>query len=72
MRTRHPDLKILIGLWDVKRPAVGSRRNLESVHADWVVDSLGDAISQVCPLVHCLPNPALEATPEAAIEVATK
>ena len=71
MRTRHPDLKILIGLWDVKRPAVGSRRNLESVHADWVVDSLGDAISQVCPLVHCLPNPALEATPEAAVQAAS-
>ncbi len=72
MRTRYPDLKILIGLWDVKRPAAGSRRNLESVHADWVVDSLGDAISQICPLVHCLPNPAVEATREEAIQVTAR
>ena len=70
LRTRYPRLKILIGLWDSKRPAVGSRRNLQTVHADWVVESLGDAISQVCPIVHCLPNPALEATPEDAVRAA--
>ena len=72
LRTRYPEMKILIGLWDVKRPAVGSRRNLETVHADWVVESLGDAISQLCPMVHCLPNPALEATPEAALQAASE
>ena len=72
LRTRYPELKILIGLWDTKRPAVGSRRNLQTVHADWVVETLGDAITQVCPLVHCLPNPALEATPEEAMQAASK
>ncbi len=71
MRARYPQLKIVIGLWDVKRPAVGSRKNLQTVHADWVVESLGDAISQVCPLVHCLPNPALEPTPESAVRTAS-
>ncbi len=70
LRTRYPQLKIVIGLWDAKRPAVGSRKNLQSVHADWVVESLGEAISQVCPVVHCLPNPAVEATKEAAVETA--
>ena len=70
MRARYPQLKILIGLWDVKRPAVGSRKNLQTVHADWVVESLGDAISQICPIVHCLPTPALEATAEDAVRVA--
>ena len=71
MRARHPQLKIVIGLWDTKRPATGSRRNLQTVHADWVFESLGDAISQVCPLVHCLPNPALEATSADAMHVAS-
>ena len=70
MRTRFPHLKIVIGLWDQKRPAVGSRKNLQTVHADWVVESLGDAITQICPLVHCLPNPALEANPEDAVRAA--
>ena len=70
LRSRYPQLKILIGLWDVKRPAVGSRKNLQTVHADWVVESLGDAILQVCPIVHCLPNPALEATSEDALKAA--
>ncbi len=71
MRARYPQLKILIGLWDLKRPAVGSRKNLQTVHADWVVESLGAAISQVCPFVHCLPNPALEATPADAVRAAS-
>ncbi len=70
LRTRFPQIKILIGLWDSKRPSVGSHRNLQTVHADWVVTSLGEALSEVCPLAHCLPNPALEETPEAALQVA--
>ena len=70
LRTRHPQVKILVGLWDAKRPAVGSRKNIQKVHADWVVESLGEAISQICPMVHCLPNPALEATPENAVQAA--
>ncbi len=72
MRTRYPQLKIVIGLWDTKRPAVGSRRNLQTVHADWVAESLGDAITQICPLVHCLPNPALEPTPEDAVRTVSE
>ncbi len=72
LRTRYPQLKIGIGLWDSKRPAAGSRRNLQTVHADWVVESLGEAISQVCPVAHCLPNPALEATPQEAVQAAAK
>lgn len=70
LRARFPQLKIVIGLWDQKHPAVGSRKNLQTVHADWVVESLGEAISQICPLVHCLPNPALEATAEDAVRAA--
>ena len=70
LRTRYPQLKIVIGLWDLKRHATGSRRNLQTVHADWVVDSLGDAIAQVCPVAHCLPNPALEASTEEAVAIA--
>ena len=70
LRTRYPQLKIVIGLWDLKRHATGSRRNLQTVHADWVVDSLGEAITQVCPVAHCLPNPALEASPEEAVVAA--
>ena len=72
LRTRYPQLKIVIGLWDLKRPAVGSRKNLQTVHADWVVGSFGEAISQVCPIVHCLPNPALEANQGAAVQAAQK
>ncbi len=70
LRARFPQIKILIGLWDSKRPSVGSHRNLQTVHADWMVESLGEALSEICPLAHCLPNPALEATPEDALQVA--
>ena len=70
LRTRFPQIKILIGLWDSKRLSVGSHRNLQTVHADWVVTSLGEALSEVCPLAHCLPNPAFEGTPKAALQVA--
>ncbi len=67
LRVRFPNLHILIGLWDSKRPAVGARRNLQTVHADWVVDTLTDAIAEVCPVVHCKASPALEPTLEASM-----
>lgn len=67
LRTRFPELKILIGLWDSKRPSVGAHRNLQTVHADWVVETMADAIAQVCPVVHCKASPALETSKEAAV-----
>ena len=67
LRTRFPDLKILIGLWDSQRPSVGAHRNLENVHADWVVTTLANAIAQVCPTVHCKGSPALETSKDAAV-----
>lgn len=67
-RARFPDVKILIGLWDSKRPSVGAHRNLENIHADWVVETLGAALSEVCPVVHCKDSPALEPTKEAAVQ----
>lgn len=70
LRLRYPELKILIGLWDSKRPAVGARRNLETVHADWVVDTMAEGLAQVCPVVHCHESPALEPTAAAAVETA--
>ncbi len=70
LRKRFPQLKVLIGLWDSKRPSVGSHRNLQTVQADWVVESFGGALAEICPLVHCLPNPALESTPENALRAA--
>ena len=68
LRTAFPELKILVGLWDAKRAAAGSRRNLESAPADWVVGTLAEAISQVCPMVQCLPSTGL-ATPMASNEI---
>ena len=67
LRTGFPDLKILIGLWDGKRPAAGSHRNLQSAPTDWVVDTLAEAISQVCPVAHCTPCEAVRGlnTPDA-------
>ena len=59
LRAQFPDLKILVGLWDGKRPAAGSHRNLQSAPADWVVDTLAQAISEVCPVVHCGPCAAV-------------
>ena len=67
LRSRFPDLKIVIGLWDSQRPAVGARRNLESVNADWVVDTLEEAIARICPVVQCQASPALEPSKEAAV-----
>ena len=70
LRSRFPDLKIMIGLWDSQRPAVGAHRNLESVHANWVVDTLAKALTDVCPVVNCKASPALEMSKEAAVEEA--
>ena len=70
LRTRYPELKILIGLWDSQRPAVGAHRNLQSVHADWVVGTMTEAIAQVCPVVHCKASPALQISKDAAVEEA--
>ena len=66
LRARFPDLKILIGLWDSKRPSVGAHRNLQSAPGDWVVDNFAAALTEVCPVVRCLPEPALGASPEDA------
>ena len=66
LRTRFPHLKILVGLWDPKRAAVGAHRNLESAPADWVVSTLAEALKEICPVVQCLPEPALGASPEEA------
>ena len=68
LRTRFPDVKILVGLWDPKRAAVGAHRNLESAPANWVVATLADALKEICPVVQCLPEPALGASPEEAEE----
>ena len=67
LRTQFPNLKILVGLWDGKRPATGSHRNLQSSPADWVVDTLAGAIAEVCPVVQCLSSAAVPdaASPEA-------
>ena len=70
LRTRFPLLKILIGLWDSKRPSVGAHRNLQTVQAEWVVETMADAITRVCPVVHCKTSPALETSKEASVEKA--
>ena len=67
LRSRFPDLKILIGLWDSQRPSVGAHRNLETVHADWVVDTLAKAMAEVCPVVNCKASPALELSKEDSV-----
>ena len=59
VRTRFPQVKILVGLWDAKKPAEAARHNLESARPDWIVDTLAEAISQVCPVAHCQPCAAL-------------
>ena len=59
LRTRFPQVKILVGLWDTKKKAVAARRNLETAQADWIVDTLAEALSQVCPVAHCQPCAAL-------------
>ena len=67
LRSRFPDLRIMIGLWDSQRPSVGAHRNLSTVHADWVVETMAAAIAEVCPVVHCKASPALETSKEAAV-----
>ncbi len=66
LRTRCPDLNIMIGLWDPRRPSVGAHRNLANAPSDWIVDTLADALTRICPVVQCLPEPALGASPEEA------
>ncbi len=61
MRARFPQVKILVGLWDSKKPAEAARHNLESASPDWIVNTLAEAISQVCPVAHCQPCAALAA-----------
>ena len=68
LRTRFPAVKILVGLWDPKRAAAGAHRNLESAPTDWVVSAMADALKEICPVVQCLPEPALGASPEEAQE----
>ena len=63
VRARFPHVKILVGLWDSKKPAETARDNLESARPDWIVHTLAEAISQVCPVAHCQPCAALEPTP---------
>ncbi len=59
MRARFPQLKILIGLWDAKKSSEAARSNLETARPDWIVSTLAEAISQVCPVAHCQPCAAL-------------
>ncbi len=66
LRARFPDLKLLVGLWDPKRASVGAHRSLESAHVNWVVSTFADALKEVCPVVQCLPEPALGSSPEDA------
>ena len=63
MRARFPRLKILVGLWDVKKSSDAARSNLESAKPDWIVNTLAEAVSQVCPVAHCQPCAALESAP---------
>ena len=72
LRTRFPDLKILVGLWDPKRAAAGAHRNLESAPADRVASTLAEALKEICPVVQCLPAPALGASPAEAEEERAK
>ena len=72
LRTRFPDLKILVGLWDSRRPAIGSRRNLDSAPADWVTETLAGAISESCPVIHCHDSPALATGDEAVTPMGEK
>ena len=60
LRARFPHVKILVGLWDAKKKAVAVRHNLETAGADWIVDTLANALSQICPVAHCQPSAALE------------
>ncbi len=66
LRARFPELKILIGLWDSKRPSVGAHRNLQTVHADWVVETMAEALMQVCPVVRCKGSLTVDLSLEAA------
>ena len=59
IRARFPEAKILVGLWDAKKPAEAARRNLETARPDWTVGTLAEAISQICPVAHCRPCAAL-------------
>ena len=49
-------------LWDAKKAADAARRNLESARPDWIVNTLAEAITQVCPVAHCQSCAALEST----------
>ena len=72
MRARFPQVKILVGLWDSKKPAEAARHNLESARPDWIVNTLAEAVAQVCPVAHCQPCAALEPAGAAPAEEARK
>ena len=68
IRARFPQVKIVIGLWDGKKSSEAARNNLESAKPDWIVNTLAEAISQVCPVAHCQPCAALESASAAPVE----
>ena len=59
LRARFPQIKVLIGFWDTKKKFEAVRHNLETARPDWIVASLAEALTQVCPVAHCQPCAAL-------------
>ena len=72
LRARFPQVKILVGLWDAKKPAEAAQHNLESAKPDWIVNKLAEAISQACPVARCQPCAALASAAEPVEEASSK
>ena len=69
VRSRFPELKIMIGLWDAKKAAASAQKKADDSPADWIVSTMAEAVHQIRQVHPCLP--ALTATAAEAEETET-
>ena len=55
LRAQFPQIKIIVGLWDPKKPGASAKQNVEAAPVDWVVSTLAEAVHQLCQEAPCVP-----------------
>jgi hypothetical protein len=66
LRAQFPQLKIIVGLWDSKKPSAGAKRNLQSTPADCVANTFAEALQCIRERLQCIPPETAPVAPPVA------